>query len=62
MLLAVFEEMNFTAFFHQKMWDHKVDKNELNSNKQYVKKKKKTEFKIIQIKKCNKYYNCNKLN
>ena len=45
MLLAVFEEMNFTAFFHWKMWDHKVDKNDLNSNKQYVKKKKKRNLK-----------------
>ena len=45
MLLAVFEEMNFTAFFHWKMWDHKVDKNDLNSNKKYVKKKKKRNLK-----------------
>ena len=39
MLLAVFEEINFTAFFHWKIWDRKVDKNDLNFNKQYVKKK-----------------------
>ena len=38
MLLAVFEEINFTAFFHWKIWDRKVDKNDLNFNKQYVKK------------------------
>ena len=41
MLLAVFKEINFTAFFHQKIWDFKVDKNDLNFNKQCQKKKKK---------------------
>ena len=37
-LLAVFEEVNFTAFFRWKIWVRKVDKNDLNFNKQYVKK------------------------
>ena len=41
MLLAVFEEINFTAFFRWKIWDRKVDKNDLNFNKQYVKENKK---------------------
>ena len=39
MLLAVFEEINFTTFFRWKIWDRKVDKNNLNFNKQNVKKK-----------------------
>ena len=34
MLLALFKEINFIA----KVWDWKVDKNDLNFNKQYVKK------------------------
>ena len=38
MLLAVFKEINFTALFCQKIKDRKVDKNDLNFNKQYVKK------------------------
>ena len=46
MLLAVFEEINFTAFFCKKIWDWKVDKNDLNFNKQYIKK----HFKKVQIK------------
>ena len=57
MLLAVFEERNFTAFLRYKKWDRKVDKNDLNFNKQYVKKKnkkKQTHLKKIQIRKCNK--------
>ena len=41
MLLAVFAERNFTAFLRYKKWDRKVDKNDLNFNKQYVKKKNK---------------------
>ena len=49
MLLALFKEINFTAFFRQKIWDWKVDKNDLNFNKQYVQKKKK-HFKEIQTK------------
>ena len=40
MMLAVFEEINFTAFFCWKTCDRKVDKNDLNFNEQYVKKKK----------------------
>ena len=41
MLLAVFEEINFTAFFSLENMgsDKNVDKNDLNFNKQYVKKK-----------------------
>ena len=39
MLLAVFKEINFTTLFCQKIRDRKVDKNDLNFNKQYVKKK-----------------------
>ena len=38
MLLAVFKEINFIAFFRQKIWDWKVDKNDLSFNKQYFKK------------------------
>ena len=38
MLLAVFEEINFAAFFLLENWNWKVDKNDLNFNKQYVKK------------------------
>ena len=45
MLLAVFEEINFTTFFRWKIWDRKVDKNNLNFNKQNVKKK--THFKKV---------------
>ena len=41
MLLAVFAERNFTAFLRYKKWDRKVDKNDLNFNKQFVKKNKK---------------------
>ena len=44
MLLAVFEEINFTTFFCWKIWDRKVDKNNLNFNKQNVKK---THFKKV---------------
>ena len=36
MLLSVFEEINFTAFFRWKIWDQKVNKNDLNFNKQYI--------------------------
>ena len=57
MLLAVFKEINFIAFFRQKIWDRKVDKNDLSFNKQYIKKT----FKKKQIKKCNKYFNQIKL-
>ena len=49
MLLAVFEEINFTPFFRKKIWDQKVDKNDLNFNKQYVQKNN-THFKEIQTK------------
>ena len=34
MLLAVFEGINFTAFFLKKIWDRKVDKNGLTFNQQ----------------------------
>ena len=36
MLLVVFKEIKFTAFFSQKIWDRKVDKNDLNFNEQYI--------------------------
>ena len=39
MLLAAFEEINFTAFFSLEKWDWKVDKNDLNFNRQYIYKK-----------------------
>ena len=38
MLLAVFDEINFTAFFRQKIWDRKFNKNDSNFSKQFVKK------------------------
>ena len=47
MLWAVFEEINFTAFFCQKIWDRKVNKNDLNFNKQYVKKTFKKNIKNV---------------
>ena len=53
MLLAVFDGINFTTFFHLKICDLKVDKNALNFSKQYGNKKR--DFKKLQIKKCNKY-------
>ena len=47
MLLAVFDEINFTTFFREKIWDRKVNKNDLNFSKQYVKK---THFKKYRLK------------
>ena len=38
LLLAVFDKINFAAFFRQKILDRKVDKNDLNFSKQYAKK------------------------
>ena len=32
MLLALFKEKYFTPFFRQKIWDWKVDENDLNFN------------------------------
>ena len=49
MLLALFKEINFTAFFRYKIWDWKVDKNDLNFNKQYVKKTHFEKIKIVKI-------------
>ena len=53
MLLTVFEEINFTAVFRYKIWDRKVDKNDFNFNKQYVKKH--ILKNIYTDKKCKKY-------
>ena len=52
LLLAVLEEINFTSFFARK-FGIEVDKNDLNFNKQYVKKK--THIEKMLIKKYKKY-------
>ena len=52
MVLDIFKEIKFIAFFCWKIQDWKVDKNELNFNKQYVKKK--THFEKIYLNKCKK--------
>ena len=52
MLLAVFDKINFTAFFCLLIWNRAVNENDLNFTKQYVKRKKKF---LKKNTKCEKY-------
>ena len=45
--MVVFDEINFTPFFRQKMWNRKVNKDDLNFKKP---KKKELNFKKTQVK------------
>ena len=62
MMFVVFKEMHFTAFICQKIWDWKVDKNELNFNKRYVKKKKTFLKDAVQIKNVANIIKINQIN
>ena len=53
MLLTVLEGRNFITFFLLEKWGRKVDKNDLNFNKQNANKKMHILRKIV--KKCKKY-------